>query len=133
MTIQRHWHHMVHKTNTNKTNQIQNTICGGHHYSQQNRNNVNKIWVLIQTTGGKDEPDIVFMLKLQRTSRHYHNNPCVDILLHLFWCGLHLLSISTNMTEKQQIKSTIYCPCFCFHSFLSQYRFKRNWICTGFD
>jgi hypothetical protein len=32
-------------------------------YESTNTNNVNKTWVLLQTTGGKDERDIVFMLK----------------------------------------------------------------------
>jgi hypothetical protein len=40
-----------HKTKTNKT------ICIGHHYA--NTNNVNKKRVL-QTTGGKDELNIIF-------------------------------------------------------------------------
>ena len=34
-----------------------NTICVGHHYTQTNTNNVNKTWALLQTTGGKDEPN----------------------------------------------------------------------------
>ena len=38
-----------------------NTICVGHHYTQTNTNNVNKTRALLQTTGGKDEPNIVFM------------------------------------------------------------------------
>ena len=33
------------------------------HYMQTYTNNVNKTWVLLQTTGGKDEPNIVFMWK----------------------------------------------------------------------
>ena len=37
-----------------------NSICVGHHYSQANTNNVSKTWALLQTTGGKDEPNIVF-------------------------------------------------------------------------
>jgi hypothetical protein len=41
-----------------------NTICIGHHYAQANTNNVNKTPVLLQTTGGKHEPNIVFMQKL---------------------------------------------------------------------
>jgi len=40
------------------------TTCVGHHYAQTNTNNVNKIWTLLQTTGGKDEPNIVFIRKL---------------------------------------------------------------------
>ena len=34
-----------------------NSICVGHHYAQANTNNVNKTRSLIQTTGGKDEPN----------------------------------------------------------------------------
>ena len=39
-------------------NKKHNTIFVGHHYTQTNTNNVNKTW---QTTGGKDESNIVFM------------------------------------------------------------------------
>ena len=40
-------------------------MCVGHHYMymQTNTNNVNKTRALLQTTGGKDEPNIVFMWK----------------------------------------------------------------------
>ena len=34
-----------------------------YHYTQTNTNNVNKTRTLLQTTGGKDEPNIVFMRK----------------------------------------------------------------------
>ena len=37
--------------------------CVGYHYTQTNTNNVNKTRALLQTTGGKDEPNIVFMRK----------------------------------------------------------------------
>ena len=46
-----------------KTKQKHNTICFGHHYAQTNTNNVNKTLTLLQTTGGKDEPNIAFMRK----------------------------------------------------------------------
>jgi hypothetical protein len=36
-----------------------NTMCVGHHYPLANANNVNKTWALLQTTGGRDEPNIV--------------------------------------------------------------------------
>ena len=42
-------------TRRSKTNQNHNTICVGHHYTQTNRNNVNKTWILLQTTGEKFE------------------------------------------------------------------------------
>ena len=48
---------------TRRGNTNHNTICVGHHYEQANTNNVNKTWSLLQTTGGKDEPNIGFMLK----------------------------------------------------------------------
>ena len=37
-----------------------NAICVGHHYAQTNTNNVNKTLALLQTTGGKYEPNIIF-------------------------------------------------------------------------
>jgi hypothetical protein len=46
--------------NTGEEKQTKNThnaICIGHHYTQANINNVNKTWALIQTTGGKHEPN----------------------------------------------------------------------------
>ena len=52
-TIQRNWQHRVHKTKKNKTKT--------HHYMQTKTNNVNKTCTLLQTTGSKDDPNIVFM------------------------------------------------------------------------
>ena len=40
-----------------------NTICIVHHCVQKNTNNINKTLALLQTTGGKAEPNIVFMQK----------------------------------------------------------------------
>ena len=37
--------------------QNKNTICVGHNYAQTNTNKVNKTRDLLQTTGGKDEPN----------------------------------------------------------------------------
>jgi hypothetical protein len=37
-------------------------ICVGRHYAQTNTKNVNKTRALLQTIGGKDEPNIVFMI-----------------------------------------------------------------------
>ena len=39
-----------------------------------NTNNVNKTCSLLQTTGGKDEPNIVLMRKSLRTSQHGTQN-----------------------------------------------------------
>jgi hypothetical protein len=46
-----------------------NTICVVHHYTLTNTNNVNKKRVLLQTTGGKDKPNIDFIRKSKRTSK----------------------------------------------------------------
>jgi hypothetical protein len=45
----------------------------GHLYMQTNTNNINKTWTLLQTIGGNDEPEIVFMRKSYRTSHHEHS------------------------------------------------------------
>jgi len=47
-------------TRRRKTKQKHNTICVGHHYAQAN---TNKTRTSLPTTGGKDEPNIVFMNK----------------------------------------------------------------------
>ena len=50
-TIKRNWQHRVHKTqDEDKQSKNNNTICVGHHYAQTNTNNVNKTWLLLQTT-----------------------------------------------------------------------------------
>ena len=43
--------------------QNNNTMCVGQYYPQTNTNNVFKRRALLQTIGGKDEPNIVFMRK----------------------------------------------------------------------
>ena len=45
-------------TRRGKTKQKHNTICVGYHYTQTNKDKVNKTWAFLQTTGGKDEPNI---------------------------------------------------------------------------
>jgi hypothetical protein len=42
----------------------------GHHYPQANTNNVNKTRALLQTTGGKDEANIVCMRKSQHGTQN---------------------------------------------------------------
>ena len=62
--IQRNWQHRRRK----KTHK-HNTICVVHHYTLTNTDNVNKKRVLLQTTGGKDKPNIDFIRKSKRTSK----------------------------------------------------------------
>jgi hypothetical protein len=54
-------------TRRRKTKQKHNTICVVHHYMHTDTHNVNKTWALLQTTGGKDEPNIVVSLKKLNT------------------------------------------------------------------
>ena len=56
-TIQRKLQHRADKTNTTKPKY--NTLCVGHQYTEKNTNNVSKTWALLQTTGVRDEPDII--------------------------------------------------------------------------
>jgi len=48
---------------TKQNKQKHNTICDEHHYAQTNTNNINKTWglLILQTAGGKDEPNIFIM------------------------------------------------------------------------
>jgi len=50
-------------TTRRQTKQKRNTICDGRHYMQANTNNINKTRDLLQITGGKVEPNIIFMHK----------------------------------------------------------------------
>ena len=78
---------MVHKTKTNNPEKL--ATYGTQDEEKQNKNttqydrtplcankhkNVNKTRVHLQTTGDKDEPNIVFMRKSQRTSQHRTQN-----------------------------------------------------------
>ena len=56
------------KTKTKTKNP--NAMCAGHHYPQASTNNVNKTWSLLQTIGGKDEPNIVSMQKSQHGTQN---------------------------------------------------------------
>jgi len=44
-------------------NQKQNTQYVGHNYAQTDINNINKTQAPLQTTGGKDDQNIIFMPK----------------------------------------------------------------------
>ena len=51
------------KTQGTQYEEKHKTTCVGHKYTQTNTTNVNKTRTLLQTTGAKDEPNIVFMRK----------------------------------------------------------------------
>ena len=57
-------------TRRRKTKHKHNTTCTGHRYTQTNTTIGNKTCSLLQTTRGKDEPNIVFMWKSQRTPQY---------------------------------------------------------------
>jgi hypothetical protein len=61
-------------TKRRKTKQRHHTIWVELHYTQINTNNLNMTRTLPQTTGCKDEPNIAFMRKSQRTSQHGTQN-----------------------------------------------------------
>ena len=50
-------------TRRRQTKQKHKAICVGLHYVKTNTSNVNRTWALLQTTEGKDKPNIVFMRK----------------------------------------------------------------------
>ena len=51
------------KKDDEKPNKEHNTIYVGYNQTPPNTNNVNKTCTLLQTTGGKDKPNIIFMHK----------------------------------------------------------------------
>ena len=57
-----------HKTKKTKTKKNKNTTS--HHTTQTRTNNVNRIWAIPHTTRGKDDTNVVYMQKSQRTSQH---------------------------------------------------------------
>jgi hypothetical protein len=60
----------VHKTeDEDKQDKKHNTICVGQHCTQSNTNNVNKTLAIIQTTGRKDEPNIVANITTRKSER----------------------------------------------------------------
>jgi hypothetical protein len=84
-TIQRNWQQSVHKTKRNKHQR--NTIYATHRYAQTHTNNVNKTCAFLQTTGGKEEPNIVLCV-----NRNEHHNMelrletlCIDVVYIANW------------------------------------------------
>ena len=51
-------------TRWRQTKQKHNTICVWHHYTQTNTNYINKTWAILQTTRGKDEPNIYILTEI---------------------------------------------------------------------
>ena len=69
-TIQRNWQHRVQDENKQNKNTTQSMLW--HNCTQTNTNNVNQAWTLLQTTGSKDEQNIVwnnYINDLQRVSQ----------------------------------------------------------------
>jgi hypothetical protein len=59
-------------TRRKQTKQKQSAICVGHNYAQIYTNNVNKTCAPLQTTGGKDEPEIVTDLMMIMQLSNFH-------------------------------------------------------------
>jgi hypothetical protein len=88
-----------------KQNKKHNTLCVGHHYLQANTNNANKTRVLLQTTGGNDELNIVLC-----GNRNEHHNTELRRSRHII--GQH------NVVWCYQNKIGIYIICICIHLIL---------------
>jgi len=59
-TLQRKCQHRAYQTKKNKAKaKAQHNMC----WTPIRTNNISKTWSILQTTGGKDEPNIVFMRK----------------------------------------------------------------------
>ncbi len=107
-----------------------------------NTNNVNKTCVLLQTTGGKDEPNFVCMRKSQRTSQHgtqtvkTHNFNLILIVLIRTSKTMQLNELLIYSLLKIFIMMFILQYMFCSYFILKTYfivitrrRKKYNHIC----
>ena len=65
--------------------QKHNTICVRHHYTQTKTNYVNKTCVL-QTTGGKDEPNIVFFPEIVTDIPTLNSQVSLQTALYCWMC-----------------------------------------------
>ena len=54
---------IIGQSRENNNTDEQNKTKTQHNYADTSTNNVNKTWALLQTTGGKDEPNIISMRK----------------------------------------------------------------------
>jgi hypothetical protein len=61
-------------TRRGKPKQQHNTRCVGHHYAQTKTNNVDNTRALLQTNGGKDEPNIVSLLHVEGIIRRMYTS-----------------------------------------------------------
>ena len=97
-TIHKQKHNTIcvrhHYTQTNTTQYVldttihkqkHNTICVGHHYTQTKTNYVNKTCVL-QTTGGKDEPNIVFFAEIVTDIPTLNSQVSLQTALYCWMC-----------------------------------------------
>ena len=86
-------------TRRGQTKQKHNTLCGRHHYTQTNTNNVSKTWVLRQTTGRKDEMYTCCF------SLHYVSKG--DTILLLLWCLLSWYVLIRQYSEIAIIRGVL--------------------------
>jgi len=56
-----------------------------HHYMQSNTKNINKTWDLLQTTRGKDEPNIVFMQTSQYETKNIKTHTMTKHTIHTIY------------------------------------------------
>jgi hypothetical protein len=73
-------HHYI-QTNTTQY-VLDATICVRRHYIQTNTNNINKTWDLLQTTGGKYEPNIILCGNGNHSIFYNHNKYSTMSIMH---------------------------------------------------
>jgi hypothetical protein len=74
---------------TNK--QKHNTIWVEHHYTQTNTNNVNKTGILLQTTWGKDEPNIIIRHDPSYKTTGGKGEPNIVFMSSILFCILSII------------------------------------------
>ena len=96
-----------------------------HHYTQTSTNNANKTWTLLQTTGGKYEPNIVFYEEIVADITTRNEELKIAWSHHIwfyFYVFLHLLLF----TKRYRNKKCIECVFLPKQKIFGQQQFKTN-------
>jgi hypothetical protein len=91
---------------------MQHNMCWTPLYMQTNTNNVNKTWALLQTTGGKDEQNIVFFLvKITFLIKIWplENMAFTEYSLYKIWPLQNIKEFSKEMYHCWHFVKVIFC------------------------
>ena len=121
---EKHWQHWVHKTQDEDKSKQHNTICVWHHFSQTSTNNVIITWAFLQTTEGKNEPNIVIMRKMLNPlpssfNLSSHNTYLVHISPRMVFSSVRFAQYVSRFVDHYPVVCSVF----------NDVRFIFNYIC----